>query len=480
MLEGLEASVIRKSELERTLRVDSEYFLRRHRLVQAELVRRPVRSLTKAVSISDGNHFAVSEEFCEEGVPYYRGQDAVGHFFIEHSMPMFIPHAAFALPHMTRSHLCKGDVLLSIVGSIGSTSLVTSERPATCSCKLAILRPKRESISAECLAVFLHSRHGACQVERLTRGAIQMSLLLEDMDQILVPILSPRFQSAVAETVQAAYRARCEARQQLEQAEATLLDALGLPDWQPPEPLTYMRSSKEVLAAERLDAEHFREKYAAAHAALARAGATKFLSLSDLLAELTNGHTPLRHDLTQGDVPFLCAEHVTDFKVDFHCEKRVLKAHHEKELGRTALKNGDLLLTIKGRVGNVGLVENVPEAANINQDVALLRLNKKLPKWYVLAYLNSLFGKLQVEKYCTGGINPFLALANVRRLEIPLLPKEMMAAVAKDTERAVHSAFGEEEHGKALLARAQRAVEVAIEEGEAAGLAHLKGGGDGE
>jgi hypothetical protein len=54
-----------------------------------------------------------------------------------------------------------------------------------------------------------------------------------------------------------------------------------------------------------------------------------------------------------------CAEHVSDFEVHYDSDKRIL-------------------LTIKGRVGNAALVEYLPGPANINQDVALLRLNARL------------------------------------------------------------------------------------------------------
>ena len=42
-----------------------------------------------------------------------------------------------------------------------------------------------------------------------------------------------------------------------DQAEATLLRALGLESGQAPEPLTYIRNSSEAFAAGRLDAEFF-------------------------------------------------------------------------------------------------------------------------------------------------------------------------------------------------------------------------------
>ena len=46
-------------------------------------------------SVSDGNHFTISADFVEEGIPYYRGQDVVGDFFIEQTAPNFITQAAY-------------------------------------------------------------------------------------------------------------------------------------------------------------------------------------------------------------------------------------------------------------------------------------------------------------------------------------------------------------------------------------------------
>jgi restriction endonuclease S subunit len=77
---------------------------------------------------------------------------------------------------MERSHLQRGDVLLSIIGTIGEASLVTSNKAATCSCKLAILRPNE--ISPEFLTTVLRSEIGRSQTNRFTRGAVQMGLLL--------------------------------------------------------------------------------------------------------------------------------------------------------------------------------------------------------------------------------------------------------------------------------------------------------------
>ncbi len=472
LLEGLEASEIPLSALERTVRMDSEFFRPKHLLVAGKLAVRDTQSVTNITAISDGNHFAISEEFCEEGIPYYRGQDVVGHFFIEQSTPVFITEKAYLEPFMTRSHLQRGDVLLSIVGSIGEASLVTDNKPATCSCKLAILRP--QGIAPEYLSIFLRSEYGRNQIERFTRGAVQMGLLLEDMDQIRVARLAPDFEAVIVEVVKDAQQSLDHAIATIAKAEQTLLRALGLENWQPPEPLTYTRPSRDAFAAGRLDAEHFQEKYYAARSALSAAGALEFLPIEDLLVSITNGQTPLRHDLSVGEVPFLCAEHVSDYEIDFNGEKRILETHHRNELARTALKNGDVLLTIKGRVGNAAIAENVPGMININQDVALLRFNDRLPIWYIVAFINNQFGKLQTEQMCTGAINPFLGLFSIKQFVVPVFEDSLMAEIAEETRSQVQAARKARRRAAELLEAAKSAVEIAIEDSEAAALAWLE------
>jgi hypothetical protein len=181
-LNGLDFQVFPFSALERTKRIDAEYFHKRHIRTEQLLEKCNTESVVNCADISDGNHFSISENFVEKGVPYYRGQDVVGNFFVEQADPVHITDEAFHEPWMYRSHLQKGDVLLSIVGTIGELSVVSDTTPATCSCKLAILRPRE--IAPEYLATFLRSSHGRSQIDRLTRGALQMGLLLEDMDQL--------------------------------------------------------------------------------------------------------------------------------------------------------------------------------------------------------------------------------------------------------------------------------------------------------
>ncbi len=214
--------------------------------------------VASVAAVSDGNHFTISADFVEDGIPYFRGQDVVGNFFIEQADPYFITPEAFNRPYMTRSHLEKGDVLLSIVGTVGELSLVATDEPATCSCKLAILRPR--AVQPEFLAVVLRSTLGRLQIERLTRGAVQTGLILEDMDQLLVPRFGSLLEGKIVETVLSSQEAERDSYRWAKTAEENLYRSLGLDGWVPTTPLSSPTQASLVKSAGRMDAEYFAPK----------------------------------------------------------------------------------------------------------------------------------------------------------------------------------------------------------------------------
>lgn len=102
------------SKLERTLRVDTEFYTKENLLIEDFIKKNKYSKSTDLVKVSDGNHMSISEKFIDSGVPYYRGQD-IHSFFIEGANPNCIDIDTFNLPVMKRSHLKKGDVLLLLL-----------------------------------------------------------------------------------------------------------------------------------------------------------------------------------------------------------------------------------------------------------------------------------------------------------------------------------------------------------------------------
>lgn len=90
---------------------------------------------------------------------------------------------------------------------------------------------------------------------------------------------------------------------------------------------------------------------------------------------------------------------------------------------RSACEVGDVMLSTAGTIGNAGVVTANILPANIDQDLARIKIydQRQLDPWYVAAFLNSRFGRLQTKRESTGQVQQHLALEKVRQLRVPLL-----------------------------------------------------------
>ena len=462
-MEGLEASIESSNQLERTSRIDAEFFQKRF-LRSAVLIGQWKRSSIAALAcVSDGNHFSISDDFVEDGIPYYRGQDVTGRFFVETASPIHITRDAYDRKHMERSYLERGDVLLSIVGTIGELSLVASHQPATCSCKLAILRP-RDGTLPEFLAVFLRSEHGQNQIERLTRGAVQKGLILEDMDQLWVPSLSEEFEKRIAQVVRTSRNTQEQSETKQKEAEDTLLEALGLADWEPPEPLSYTARASDAFAAGRLDAQYFSSKFDELLERLS-ASAARMETVRDIRSYNARGLQP--EYVPEGDVYVINSRHILEARVDYEGLERT-STEWLKINERARLQPGDILTYTTGaKIGRTAHFA-LSDPAVASNHVNILRLSKGNQE-YVAFVMNSLVGRLQTERHLSGTAQPELYPRNIDKFIVPFIPDGIQSSITASLRES------EELRAQArqLLETAKRAVEIALEDGETAAMTFL-------
>ncbi len=463
---GLEAAIAPFSELERTWRIDAEYFKKDFLATQDALEAIERRNVASLVGVSDGNHFTISEDFVDEGIPYYRGQDVVGHFFVESSTPNFITEDAFNRKYMKRSHLHRGDVLLSIVGTIGELSLVDSEEPATCSCKLAILRP--HAISPEVLATYLQSKHGRNQVKRLTRGAIQGSLLLEDMDQLWVPTWTTDLPDRISEIVRIGRASQNLVKQNTAKAETVLLKALGLANWTPPEPLSYVTSSINAFASGRLDSQYFMPAKIEVQEALRKLPGKplgeRFASIRKMMNPKKDGAPAVvrNFDVTDALQPILDDE-----------KERVAT----EEIGSTkkTFNDGDVAISrLRAYLRQIAVVRTDGKIPSVgSSEFIVLRPKTKADEAIapetLLAFLRS--APVQtILKWCQDGSqHPRFSESDLLAIHLP----DAVEAASAEIAGIVLEGFEARRKARSLLEAAKRAVEIAIEDSEAAALAYL-------
>lgn len=407
----------------------------------------------------------ISDYFIDEGVPYYRGQDA-GAFFIENSNPICIDEKTFELPVMKRSHLKKGDVILSIVGTIGSLSLVYSDKSATCSCKLAILRPK-EGKNAELLATFLRGKYGQAQITRFTRGAVQKGLILEDMDQLVVPVFGDGIVEAIRNAIQSAYQIQEKANNCYREAQRTLVNSVGSISV-PAESVSVRNISTSFYTTGRLDAEYYQPKYDALFTVLSTIK-TKKLGGAHGIVNIEKSIDPGSEVYVEDGIPFVRVSDVSKFEI----------SEPEVKLRNDILPNPEVLFPQKDTIllskdGSVGIAYKTESTMPVITSGALLHLTVRnkaevLPDYLTLV-LNSPIVQLQAERDSNGAIIQHWKPSEIENVIIPVLDMD----IQKEIATKVQESFALRKQSKQLLEYAKQAVEMAIEQGEDVAMEWLK------
>jgi hypothetical protein len=185
---------------------------------------------------------------------------------------------------------------------------------------------------------------------------------------------------------------------------------------------------QEVLRRGRMDGEyhshsarHIESQLLSSHLELKR--------LRDCCERITSGHTPLRHDLSSGDVFFVTVECVSPLLIDYGLTKRVRSNHYLGELSRVALSHDYVVVTIKRRIAQASPCYGLRGETVVNQDVAVLRLKKDWNPGYVAAYLISSFGQQLADREKTEQMNPYLPVGKLGNLLIPRIGTDIQDAV---------------------------------------------------
>lgn len=458
-MDGLECSEISKNDLERTLRIDSEFYQKENLNVEKLLQKTEYFPLTKFTSVSDGNHMAISDRFITVGIPYYRGQD-VKSFFIEDSQPICIDEESFGSSYMMRSHLQKGDVLLSIVGTIGKLSLVNSNRKATCSCKLAILRPQK-GVSGEVIATFLTSKYGQNQIKKYTRGAVQMGLILEDMDQLLVPNFSNEFITKITELFTDMNQAKTNSILVYDEANRLLLDRLSIETQFEDNGIisTSKLLSESFKVSGRLDAEYYQPKYE---------------QIENQIASNSTVYNSCKiYDKNFNPNDDIIYQYIELANVDLMGGIATPSSIIGKELpsrARRLVKTGQIIISsIEGSLQSCALITEQFNNAICSTGFFVLDSEKYNPETLLVLFKSEPIQEL-LKKRCSGTILTAISKDELEKMPLPELDKGIQEQIAEK----VQESFRLRKKSKELLAIAVKAVEMAIETDEETAITWLR------
>jgi len=159
----------------------------------------------------------------------------------------------------------------------------------------------------------------------------------------------------------------------------------------------------------------------------------EFVSLSQLDLDISDGNYsskyPTSDEFVKVGVPFLRANNIGSIKVNPKNIRFISNKKHA-ELKKGHLKNGDILISTRGEIGKVCVVQDAFVDANINAQLVRVNGGQKLNSFFLFHILRSDSSVQQLADLQTGTALKQLPVGNFLKLTIPFMPYREQKKIA--------------------------------------------------
>lgn len=455
-----EISIMPFEKIELAARWDAEYYQPQNQSLNAKLISAaPVTISSIADEVTDGIH--ASPDWVEAGGITYLSAKCVKDNIFDLSSAGLISKEQNKANPRTQARL--NDVLITTVGTIGNSAVVTSDLlPANMDRHLGIIRVNENAnVDPYYLATFLNCRFGRFQTNREATGNVQLNLFIDKIKKILVPV-GKRFNEAGGIT-RRGYEKMRDVERLYPEAEAELLERM---EWEKlikrQSELFYAEKFASIQEQARYDAEYFQPQYKRLQKHLLKKGAKKILTFCPIP---TRGIQPEYAE--DGDVLLINSQDLTSQGIDIAAVERTTKEFYAlPSSARARINKYDVLVYATGAyIGRTNAYLNDNDAiAGI--DIIIIR-----PDWstchpvYLSLFLNSKPGILQSIQAASGSAQRHIYPKDLAKL-IVYLPTNKNGSIDLEWQEKLADKVIQASKAKAearqLLEKAKQLVEDLI------------------
>jgi len=353
-----------------------------------------------------------------------------------------------------RGHVAQHDVLITStgVGTLGRTSIWPYSYDAYCDGHITILR--NSAVSPYLVSLFLTTKYGLSQIEKNIRGSSgQIEIYPYDIGKILLPDLLVSHQDEIERLVKDSFYLGEKSEDDIRSSQQLLESELCLDKLRFKKPVGYMALFSELELSRRFDSEYYYPAFDNLKEKLPKH--VQLVPLGSLLTFCQRGKQPIY----SGDgLPVLNSKHILENKITLEGNRFAKPI----SVPGMQIQFGDVLINGTGR-GTIGRTAPylISEHQSIPDNHVTILRSPTLDPAYLSFYLNSLAGKLQVEKHQRGSsgqleLYPF----DIRKFLVWEAPQPTQQEIRRLYEIATENA----KQSRLLLDQAKSRVEQLIEE----------------
>jgi type I restriction enzyme S subunit len=325
---------------------------------------------------------------------------------------------------MKNIQIKKGDILFSMTGTLGNACLIREEITASINQNIVIMRFNNDLVNNEYIVRFLNSKLIKKQIENIFTSALTPYLNMDKIKSLKI-ILPPKdLQKKIVMEIKKIDGDRVEIMKNLsrkrEDFNRLMLDELNI------KPISdkkydYFSIDFEEIDS-RLDSIWNNPKYRKIIKNLESNDLSN--KFEEFINNLTNG-IEVRNFVDDG-TSYIRVGDIQDGMIRINEDTVKIKKKLEDVKKDIKLSDNDVILTRSGRVGDAAFVTPMSKEAIISSDLIKVRLNEKINPKYLVYYMNSSLGRVQIEMIVHGAASPKINQDNINNLIIvsPSLEKQ--------------------------------------------------------
>lgn len=466
----MQVSFINFSDVDLGNRIDAEYFQPTYLHIENKLIEKNAMPLRAFCYITGSAFYPAATHLYKSGdLPFIRCVDCISYPVITSRQDDSfekIPQA-FADKHKNIKRLSKGEIVITKVGTPCYASIIHDIDDVALSRTVLGLKYIK-TINPYYLVVFLRSKYGFLQLFRERELTIQFQLTLDRVGNVLVFKPVNKFlEELIADAFSFHEELKRKSENLFNEAENLVLDELGLSNWQPKHQLSFVRNYSDTEEAGRIDAEYFQPKYDEIVRAI-----KKYPSGWETLGNIASAKKCVEVGseayMDEGGIPFMRVSNLSPFEIT---EEKYISDELYAELSQHQPQQGEILLSKDGTPGIAYHINEKPKKMIPSGGILRLQLkDKKINEDYLTLVLNSLIVKEQINRDVGGSIILHWRTEQVRKTLIPILPEDKQLQI----QQKISESFKLRRQSKHLIECAKQAVEIAIEESEAAAIKWLQ------
>jgi restriction endonuclease S subunit len=156
------------------------------------------------------------------------------------------------------------------------------------------------------------------------------------------------------------------------------------------------------------------------------------------LGKVTDGEHGSVRFLNDG-IKYLTAENIKNGYVDIE-KIRFVDEEVDERNARARVEVDDIFISIKGTLGQVAIAEDWLLPANMNRDVAIVKLynGTNFDKLFVALFLQTKYGSYQLAREGSGAVQQMITLGRLREVKIPIVSEKLQKTIASQYKQALN------------------------------------------